>query len=188
MRRSARHHRSLITLCVAAIMFVLVPAAHAAPTQTAYVRINQLGYLSGSPKEAFLMSSVDGAGATFSVVNVATNTPAFTATVPASAGSWSSAFGFVHPLDFSALAAAGRYKIVVTGPAAATSPPFRIGTDAALYGRRSANALCFYQVQRDGPNYIPSALRAAPAHLNDQNAMTYTTPNVNIERALHAAT
>ena len=145
MRRSARHHRSLITLCVAAITLVLVPAAHAAPTQTAYVRINQLGYLSGSPKEAFLMSSVDGAGGTFSVVNVATNTPAFTATVPASAGSWSSAFGFVHPLDFSALTTAGRYKIVVTGAAAATSPRFRIGTDAALYQKALANALSFYQ-------------------------------------------
>src|SRR6476619_3768944 len=119
MRRSSRLHRPLLTLVVGAITLVLVPAAHAAPTQTAYVRINQLGYLSGSPKEAFLMSSVDGAGATFSVVNVSTNTPAFTATVPASAGSWSSAFGFVHPLDFSALTTAGRYKIVVTGTAAA---------------------------------------------------------------------
>ena len=164
MRRSARHHRSLITLCVAAIMFVLVPAAHAAPTQTAYVRINQLGYLSGSPKEAFLMSTIDGAGGTFSVVNVATNTPAFTATVPASAGGWSAAFGFVHPLDFSALTTAGRYKIVVTGAAAATSPRFRIGTDAALYHQPLANALFFYQTERDGPNFMPlGAARGARA-------------------------
>jgi endoglucanase len=170
----------LIALCVSAITLVLVPAAHAAPTQTAYVRVNQLGYLSGSPKEAFLMSSVDGSGGSFSVVDVATNTPAFTATVPASAGSWSSAFGFVHPLDFSALTTAGRYKIVVTGAAAATSPRFRIGTDAALYQKALANGLSFYRTERDGPNYVHSALRAAPAHLNDQNAMTYTTPHVNM--------
>ena len=39
-----------------------------------------------------------------------------------------------------------------------------------------ANALSFYQNERDGPNYIPSALRTAPAHLNDENAMTYLTP------------
>ncbi len=180
MRRSSRLHRPMLTLIVGAITLVLVPAAHAAPTKTAYVRINQLGYLSGSPKEAFLMSSVDGAGASFSVVDVATNTPAFTATVPASAGSWSSAFGFVHPLDFSALTAAGRYKIVVTGAAAATSPRFSIGPDAALYQQALANALSFYRTERDGPNFVHSALRAAPAHLNDQNAMTYTTPHVNM--------
>src|SRR4029077_1564434 len=40
-----------------------------------------------------------------------------------------------------------------------------------------ANALSFYQNERDGPNYIPSALRTAPAHLNDENAMTYLTPS-----------
>src|SRR5260370_37767887 len=40
-------------------------------------------------------------------------------------------------------------------------------------------ALSFYQNERDGPNYIPSALRTAPGHLNDASAMTYLTPNMN---------
>src|SRR5262249_18713099 len=31
-----------------------------------------------------------------------------------------------------------------------------------------------------GANYIPSALRTAPGHLNDGTAMTYLTPNANI--------
>jgi endoglucanase len=39
--------------------------------------------------------------------------------------------------------------------------------------------LSFYQNERDGPNYIPSALRTAPGHLNDASAMTYLTPNMN---------
>ena len=42
-----------------------------------------------------------------------------------------------------------------------------------------ANSLSFYENERDGPNFIPSALRNAPGHLNDENAMTYLIPNVN---------
>jgi endoglucanase len=48
-----------------------------------------------------------------------------------------------------------------------------------VYTQSIANSLHFYQDERDGPNYIPSALRTAAAHLNDQNAMTYLTPNYN---------
>ena len=42
-----------------------------------------------------------------------------------------------------------------------------------------ANSLSFYENERDGPNFIPSALRTAPGHLNDENAMTYLIPDVN---------
>ena len=58
-------------------------------------------------------------------------------------------------------------------------PAFKIDTGSNVYGGAEANGLSFFQVQRDGPNYISSALRTAPAHLNDQNAMTYTTPSYN---------
>ena len=65
----------------------------------------------------------------------------------------------------------------MTGPVAATSPSFSIDTAQNIYAGAMANALSFYQNERDGPNYIPSALRTAPAHLNDENAMTYLTPS-----------
>jgi endoglucanase len=39
--------------------------------------------------------------------------------------------------------------------------------------------LSFYQAERDGPDFIRSALRTAPAHLNDRRAMTYLTPRTN---------
>src|SRR3954452_18952620 len=178
MRRSPRHHRSLLTICAVALALGLTPAAHAA-TATALIRINQVGYPSSLPKQAFVMSSVDEAGGSFSVVDVATQTAVFTGTVPASAGSWSSTFGFVHTLDFTAVTTPGRYEITVTGAASATSPRFRIGSEAALYKQALANALWFYQTERDGPNYVPSPLRTAPAHLNDQSAKTFTTPHVN---------
>jgi endoglucanase len=44
-----------------------------------------------------------------------------------------------------------------------------------VYTQSIANSLHFYQDERDGPNYIASRSRTAPAHLNDQNAMTYLT-------------
>jgi len=167
-----------VTICAIALALGLTPAAHAA-TASAFIRINQVGYPVSLPKQAFVMSSVDEAGGSFSVVDVATQTAVFTGTVPASAGSWSSTFGFVHTLDFTAVTTPGRYEITVTGAASATSPRFRIGSEAALYKQALANALWFYQTERDSPNYIHSALRAAPAHLNDQTAKTYTTPHVN---------
>src|SRR5207237_1028943 len=70
----------------------------------------------------------------------------------------------------------GTYTISVSG---ATSPKFRIDSGAGVFGDAMANALAFYQVHRDGPNFIHSPLRGAAAHLNDQNAMTYLTPKVD---------
>jgi endoglucanase len=174
MRRSPR---SLVAGIVIVLTLALVPAAHAG-TPTVFIRVNQLGYLSGSPKQAFAMSDTDLAGAHFSVVDTATSSSVFTGTLPASAGGWSTTFKYVFPLRFDALSAAGQYQLTVRGTSA-TSPRFEIGTDTALYGKALANALSFYQTERDGPNYVQSALRAAPSHLNDQSAMTYTTPHVN---------
>jgi endoglucanase len=67
----------------------------------------------------------------------------------------------------------------VRGPILAWSPPFKVDTPANLYTGALGNSLSFYQNERDGPNYIPSALRTAPGHLDDQHAMTYLTPLVN---------
>jgi len=89
MRRSPRSQRATLTICAAVLALGLMPGAHAAPTKSAYVRINQLGYPATLPKQAFVMSSVDEAGAPFSVIDVATTAAVFTGTVPASAGSWS---------------------------------------------------------------------------------------------------
>src|SRR4029078_8126889 len=118
MRRSPRSQRATLTICALVLMVGLMPGAHAAPTKSAYVRINQLGYPATLPKQAFVMASVDEASAPFSVVDVGTKTAVFSGTVPASAGSWSSAFGFVHPIDFTTLQTPGLYTIVVAWHAA----------------------------------------------------------------------
>src|SRR5262249_17808472 len=76
-----------------------------------------------------------------------------------------------------AVTTAGNYTIVVSGPIGATSPTFRVDTGTNVYAGAMANAVAFYQNERDGADFVPSALRTAPAHLNDANAMTYATPH-----------
>jgi endoglucanase len=153
--------------------------ARSAPAPgSAFVRVNQVGYPMAASKRAYLMASVAETGASFSVKN-ASGIAVFTGSVGASLGSWSSTWSHVYALDFDAFAAAGTYTISVAGPVPATSPSFRIDTDANVYAAPLANALSFYQTERDGPNFIPNALRTAAGHLNDQNAMTYETPHVS---------
>jgi endoglucanase len=168
---------SLVLLGVALAAAIAIPRAGSAATD-AFVRVNQVGYTTDGSKRAYLMSGVDLAGTPFSVRGAAGGAP-FSGTIGASLGSWSRSYPFVYALDFDAVTAAGTYTITVDGPPAAVSPPFRIETGQSLYSEALANALSFYQTERDGPNYVPSALRSAPAHLNDQNAMTYVAPHVN---------
>jgi endoglucanase len=168
-----------VVLAGAAVLVGADSGPRAAPAaDRAFVRVNQVGYAASAPKRAYLMSTADEAGATFAVKNSSGATVA-TGTVPTNLGSWSNTFSFVHPLDFDTVNTAGTYTISVTGPIAASSPAFKIDTALNTYGGALANALFFYQTERDGPSYIPNALRSAPGHVNDQTAMTYVTPNVN---------
>jgi endoglucanase len=112
-------------------------------------------------------------------VKDATGATVFSAPVGANLGAWSNSFKNVYALDFNSVATPGSYTISVSGPVPAASPSFRIDTGASVYAGPLANALSFYQTERDGPNFIPNALRTAPGHLNDQTAMTYLTPHAN---------
>jgi endoglucanase len=155
-----------------------VAAKPAPPPATAFVRVNQVGYPASATKRAYVMSSVSTAGVAFSVKDAA-GTIVYTGTVGASLGAWSTAFPFVQPLDFDAVVAPGTYTVSLAPTTSASSPAFRIDSGQNVYSTPIANGLFFYQSQRDGPNYVPNALRTAPAHLNDATAMTYATPNAN---------
>jgi endoglucanase len=178
---SKRSRRAVVALVIAGVAALAtagsIPNARSA-VSSAFVRVNQVGYPAAVAKRAYLMSSVDATGATFNV-KTAAGTVVFSGQAGASLGSWSNAYSFVHPLDFDAVSTAGSYVIEVAGPPAAASPSFRIDSGQNVYAGTLANALSFYQTERDGPNYIPNALRSAPGHLNDQNAMTYLTPHAN---------
>ncbi len=146
----------------------------------AFVRVNQVGYPATAPKRAYLMSTKSETGEAFTVRS-GEGTAVFTGTVGASQGRWSKSFEYVYALDFNAVQAPGTYTVSVEGRTPASSPAFAIASAQALYERPLANTLSFYENERDGPEYIPSALRTAPAHLNDEHAMTYATPAVNDE-------
>ena len=166
------------TLAVGSSMAPSVTATARAAGASAFVRVNQLGYpASAASKRAYLMSSVLETGATFAVK--AGGTTVFSSPIGADLGSWGTTYGHVYALDLGGVATGGTYTIDVTGPVVATSPAFAINTGQAVYGGALRNALSFYQAQRDGPNYVHSALRTAPGHLNDQSAMTYLVPKYN---------
>ena len=168
------------------VAFVLVGAALVAPfalptaadaAGDARIRLNQLGYPTGVGFRVYLMSAGAEGGATWTLTRGAT--VAGTGSVGTDLGSWSSTYPHVYAISVPAQATAGAYTLTVAGPLPATSPSFPIDTGQHLYADALTNALRFYQVQRDGPNFVPSALRTAGGHLHDANAMTYTIPNYN---------
>jgi endoglucanase len=178
-RRAAARLASIALLALAGTALIsLEPTAGAPGAASAFVRVNQVGYPSGAAKRAYLMSTAAEPGATFSVTNQAGAT-VLSAPIGANLGKWSNSFPNVYALDFGVVTTPGTYTISVSGPIAASSPTFQIDTGGVVYSGALANALSFYQTERDGPNYIPSALRTAPAHLNDQTALVYETPHVN---------
>jgi len=154
-------------------------ASGAASAQSALVRVNQVGYVAGASKRAYLMASGAETGATFVIRNSTGSTVFGPTAIGSNLGSWSSTYPDVYALDFDGLTMAGTYSISVTGPFAASSPNFNIDTAANIYSGALANSLFFYQNERDGPNFITTQLRTAAGHLNDQSAKVYVTPNVN---------
>ena len=97
----------------------------------AVVRVNQVGYRPGDAKRAVLLSTVSEAGARFAVVNTAGAT-ILRGRVGAALPAWSGRYRFARAIDFSAARAAGGAHIVVTGPARAASPRFRVGTQRGV--------------------------------------------------------
>src|SRR5947209_457521 len=153
-------------------LLFIIPLTACSKDSAAFVRVNQLGYQGGHSARAYLMTPEKADGGKFTVNDAQANS-AFSGTVTPTSQIWGKYK--VYVLDFT-VAKPGTYSISVTGAITATSPQFRIDSLANLYSGAMTNALSFYQNQRDGKNFIPSDLRTAPAHLNDQSAKIYQTP------------
>src|SRR5438128_5217322 len=154
------------------ILTVLASAAYA---QSAFVRVDQVGYVSGASKRAYLMASGAETGATCVIKNSSGTTVCGPAAIGANLGSWSSAFPDVYALDFDGFVTSGTYTIGVSGPIAASSPGFKIDSPTNVYSASLGNSLFFYENERDGPNFIATPLRPAAGHVNDQSAKVYLT-------------
>ena len=154
-------------LCI--LLFAVAPAFAA---ENAWVRMNQLGYETGTSSRAYLMSPGLEGKSSFRVLR-SDGTPVFSGPISAKSRTWGSFT--VYPIDFT-VGAAGTYTIAIDGKFPATSAPFRIATAKKLYSQPLANALSFYENERDGADFIPSALRGAAGHLQDQRASVYESP------------
>jgi endoglucanase len=138
----------------------------------AYVRVSQVGYETGLPMRAYLMSSSAATGVDYVIKN-ASGSKVASGSVGAKLGTWG--VYTVYPIDFQ-LATPDRYTIATSGLVSATSPSFPANTQANLYGGLLANSLYFFENERDGPNFISSPLRTAAGHLNDASAVVYNAP------------
>jgi endoglucanase len=182
MRSSGLIRFSCFSLCaLGAITVLLAPVRAGAATASAYVRVSQVGYETANPPfQAYLMSNASEAGATFKVTN-SEGTVVYSGGIGALLGTWSNSKTLtynVYALSFT-VAGGDTYTISVSGPVVATSPKFAVNTPDVLYPGLLLNTLWFYETDRDGPNYIPNALRSAPGHLNDEDATVYDTPPLN---------
>jgi endoglucanase len=147
-------------------------AASVNGAENAFVRVNQLGYPAGNQARAYLMASGSESGAVFRVLS-AKGVPVFTDAIGAKLGTCGKFTVFA--LDFK-VGDSGTFTIEVEGPAPATSPTFRIGSSQHIYAQGLANALNFYQNERDGQHFIKTPLRTAAGHLNDAHATPYSSP------------
>ncbi len=162
-------HSPVRTLSVIVFFCFAAISAHAAGS---YVRINQIGYEAGLPARAYLMTPASPADAHFTISDSNGKTAA-TGSVGTILGTWGT-FN-VYPIDFT-LTKHDTYTISVDHGTSATSPAFRVDSPEDLYTAPLANNLYFYENERDGPDFIPTALRSAPGHLNDSDAAVYGSP------------
>jgi endoglucanase len=174
-RRKTLRTSGIPILFLSAILLA-TPAARSNEVNS-YVRVNQLGYETGHSARAYLMTNGSAFGTNFSVGNEQAVSVSSAPVGPA-LGSWGKFT--VYVLDFT-VTTPGTYSITVTGTLSAKSPEFRIDSTENLYPVALSNALSFFQNQRDGADFVPSALRTAPAHLNDRSAKVYQTPQFSRE-------
>jgi endoglucanase len=171
--------RTLAGLTASSALALCSPALGVAASGSTFVRVDQAGYSSSGPKRAYLMAHRSETGVPFSVVRTSDGAVVDSGLVGSSTGSWSKRFDVVYALDFDAVQEAGEYTLTVGGRSPAASPPFAILPATTLYQQPLANALSFYENERDGPEFIRSPLRSAPGHLNDRTASVFATPAVN---------
>lgn len=171
---------AFVAICVAFLLGGTVSTVNAAAqpvvpvAATAFLRVDQLGFLAAEKKIAWLLAPTDETGLAFRVVRGDGRTVE-RGTARASRGPWNGTFGAVNPLVFTDLRAAGRYRVEVPSLGIG-SPWFSIGTAHQLFAPRVADAVDFFQAQRDGSDVISGPLHRKPSHLNDANAALYAWP------------
>ncbi|MFF3485892.1 glycoside hydrolase family 9 protein [Streptomyces sp. NPDC002701] len=158
------------------------------PTGVA-VRVDQVGYVRGETKRAYVMGPATAlAGARFEVVD-ARNHVVTAGRLGSSTGRWNARYSSVRTVDLSALDTPGTYRVVLTGTAAGRSPAFRVAGARELMAPLVRDNVRFLQAQRDGADVLPAAprdgrspaLRHGPSHLADRDAAVHAPPEYDEE-------
>lgn len=143
----------LLTLIAAPVLLGCGSAGEAvaerdAAADTAYVRVNQVGYLPGDAKVAIAFAEAP-VGGTFAVVDASTDEVVFEGALRRSEADGWGTFSHFYELDFSDVREPGRYfvRLGATGDA---SPTFAIGPDA--YAAYQDDLVGFMRQQRCGYN------------------------------------
>jgi endoglucanase len=157
---------------IAVLCTLLILTAKGARAESAFVRVNQLGYETEADSRAYLMAPGSESGAVFHVLN-SKGLAVFSSAIGANLGAWGAYT--IYALDFR-LSDVGTFRIDVDGAFPASSPHFQVGPPKRLYSQGIANALNFYVNERDGAQFIKTPLRAAPAHLHDATATVFDSP------------
>ncbi len=157
------------------------PSAGATPgaPPAAVIRVNQLGYPLMASKLAEIMTRSRGQAPHWELISRGSCRVVAHGVARTDLGPWSHRYPAVWAVKFTGAHRPGTYRLALTTRPAAASPWFRIEPASRLYAGALANALSFYQNERDGPDFIPSALRTAAGHLNDAHAMTFRAPKVS---------
>ncbi|MFE3060489.1 glycoside hydrolase family 9 protein [Nocardia sp. NPDC059239] len=166
----------VVTLAVAACALPTDAAAHAGPPA---IRVDQVGYIVGQAKQAFVMGSeTELSQAGYRLVDDR-GTIVATGQVGGRTGTWNSKYPAVHTVDLSAVDTPGSYRLELTGTASGRSPQFRIAPAKDLLTSLVENNVRFFQSQRDGADVLPNVLHRKPSHLADRHATVYATPRYN---------
>ncbi len=175
-----RRISSLAGICALTLAGTAVAVAVSNPAEAAVaglVRVDQVGYLPGDAKVAYLMTPSAVKNATFKVLDPSGHSVFSGSVGGTSRGSWNAQYPDVYPITFTGLTKPGRYHITVGGSASGTSPDFTVGGADKLYADLVADGVSFFQVQRDGADVIPGALKRKPSHRNDKSASVYALPH-----------
>ncbi len=154
----------------------------AKPAPAEAFRVDQVGYPAGGQKLAEIMTRSRHGGLAWTLIRAAGHgfcAVAAHGVARHDLGSWSGTYPAVWAVQLSAVRQPGTYRLALTADPKILSPWFEIAPARALYDVPLANALSFYENERDGPDFIKTKLRTAPGHLNDASAMTYRAPKVD---------
>jgi hypothetical protein len=137
------------------------------------LRVNQVGYVSGEKKYAYVMGDRDTlADAGFEVLDEHGDTAGQGGLGP-SLGEWNDTYTAVRTIDLSSLRRTGTYRLRLVGADGGREVRFRVAPARQLLDPVRADTVRFFGTQRDGADVLADATGRVPSHLTDERARVH---------------